>query len=139
MILLCLSFTSCKKEQTTNDKILTIINDSLNVEKEYEKIFVLQEYGCNVCNGKFANYILEKKLSENELIIISMQNVDRYVADKDISKFKNVVVDRKGLFFKANVLNNSAAIIFKENKIDTILNFSDARIYDQNLEYLSAK
>lgn len=139
ILFFCSLFISCKKEQSGNDKILAIIKDSLKVEKTFDKILILQSAGCHVCNKKFAEYLIENKNSENDLVIISMQNVNGYVADKDISKFKNVIVDRKGLFFKANVLNNSAAIIFKENKIDTILNFSDARIYDQNLEYLSAK
>ena len=134
-----LLFISCGKEQSNNDKILTIIKDSLKVEQQYDKILILQSTGCHACNKKFAEYLIENENSENDLVIISMQNVNGYVADKDISKFTNVVVDRKGLFFKTNVLNNSAAIIFKQNKIDTILNFSDARIYDQNLEYLSAK
>jgi len=135
----CLLFTSCRKEQSANDKILTIIKDSLKVEKTFDKILILQSAGCHVCNKKFAEYLIKNEKSENDLVIISMQNVNGYIADKDISKFKNVVVDKKGLFFKTNVLNNSAAIIFKQNKIDTILNFSDARIYDQNLEYLYAK
>jgi len=135
----CLLFISCRKEQSGNDKILAIIKDSLKIEKTFDKILILQSVGCHVCNKKFAEYLIENEKSENDLVIISTQNVDGYVADKDIKNFKNVVVDRKGLFYKTNVLNNSAAIIFKENKIDTILNFSDARIYDQNLEYLSAK
>ena len=134
-----LLFTGCKKEQSSNDKILAIIKDSLKVQQQYDKILLLQSAGCNTCNKKFADYLTEREKSEKELIIISMQNVNGYIADEDISKFKNVVVDRKALFYKTNVLNNSAAIIFKENKIDTILDFSDARIYDQNLEYLSAK
>ena len=134
-----LLFVGCKKESSTNDKILSIIKDSLKVERTYDKIIILQEHGCQVCNKKFAEYLTKNEKSENDLVIISMQNVNGYVSDENISKFKNVVVDRKGLFYQTNVLNNSAAIIFKENKIDTILNFSDARIYDQNLEYLSSK
>ena len=134
-----LLFISCDKEQSNNDKILAIIKDSLKVEKTFNKILILQSAGCHVCNKKFADYLIENEKSENDLVIISTQNVNGYVADEHIKNFKNIIVDRKSLFYKTNVLNNSAAIIFKENKIDTILNFSDARIYDQNLEYLSAR
>lgn len=108
----CSLFISCRKEQSGNDKILAIIKDSLKVEKRFDKILILQSAGCHVCNKKFTDYLIENEKSENDLIIISMQNVNGYIADKDIKKFKNIVVDRKGLFFKANVLNNSAAIIF---------------------------
>ena|SRR5690606_5252492 len=134
-----LIFTACKKEPSINDKILAIIKDSLNVEQQYDKIFVLQEHGCIVCNKKIVEYLSENQELNNELIIVSMQNVDGYLADSNIKQFKNVVIDRKSLFYKTNVLNHSAVILFKESKIDTILNFSDARVYDQNIEYLSSR
>lgn len=136
-IVLGFFFIGCKKEQSANDKLLAIINDSLKVEQRYDKIFILQEYGCNVCNGKFANYILEKEHLKNELVIISMSNADRY--DKEEARFKNIVIDKKSLFYKTNALNYSAAVLLKNNEIDTILNFSDARIYDSNLSYLSGR
>ena len=134
-----LLFTACKKEPSTNDKIVAIIKDSLNVEKQYDKILILQSAGCNTCNKKFADYLTEREESESELVIISLQNVNGYISDIDIGKFKNVVIDRKSLFYKTNVLNHSAVILFKESKIDTILNFSDARVYNQNMEYLSSR
>lgn|SRR5690606_1924026 len=134
-----LLFTACKKEPSTNDKILAIIKDSLKVEKAYDKILVLQSSGCNTCNKKFANYLTEREESESELVIISLQNVNGYISDSNIKQFKNVVIDRKSLFYKTNVLNTSAVILFKESKIDTILNFSDARVYNQNMEYLFSR
>jgi len=139
LFIVLLSLSSCKKELSTNDKILTIIKDSLKVEKSFDKIIVLQEHGCHVCNKKFVEYLSENQKLNNDLIIVSMQNVDGYIRNTNIGQFKNVVIDRKSLFYKTNVLNTSAAILFTENKIDTILNFSDARVYDQNMEYLSSR
>lgn len=136
-IILGFFFTACKKEQSANDKILAIIKDSLQVEQRYDKIFVLQEHGCNVCNGKFANYILEKEHLKDELIIVSMPGAGRYSNEEDRSE--NFVIDKKSLFYKTNTLNYSAAILLKNNKVDTILNFSDARIYNSNLKYLSGR
>lgn len=132
-----LLLTSCKKEKTTNDKILEIIRDSLKVDRPFNKVIILQEHGCHVCNTKFANYILEESHNDSTLIIYSLQNVSGYVSDVD--KIDKAIIDRRQLFYKTNVLNHSAVILLKESKIDTILNFSDARVYDQNLDYLSSK
>src|SRR5690606_6465580 len=132
-----LLLTGCKKEKTTNDKILEIIRDSLKVDRPFNKVIILQEHGCHVCNTKFANYILEESHNDSTLIIYSLQNVSGYVSDVD--KIDKAIIDRRQLFYKTNVLNHSAVILLKESKIDTILNFSDARVYDQNLDYLSSK
>lgn len=132
-----LLLTSCKKEKTTNDKIIEIIRDSLKVDRPFNKVIILQEHGCHVCNTKFANYILEESHNDSTLIIYSLQNVSGYVSDVD--KIDKAIIDRRQLFYKTNVLNHSAVILLKESKIDTILNFSDARVYDQNLDYLSSK
>lgn len=48
----------------------------------------------------------------------------------------NVVYDRKQFFYKTNGLNTSAAILMSKNEIDTILNLSDAGVFNQNFQYL---
>lgn|SRR5690606_1473354 len=132
-----LLLTGCKKEKSTNDKILEIISDSLKIDRPFNKVIILQEHGCHVCNTKFANYILEESENDSTLVIYSLSNIKAFVNDEN--KIDKAIIDRRQLFYKTNVLNHSAVILLKESKIDTILNFSDARVYDQNLDYLSSK
>jgi len=136
LFVITLLFTGCKKEKSTNDRILEIVKDSLKVEKPFNKILILQEHGCGTCNKKFADYIVDQKQNDSTLVILSLQNISGYINADEI---KDVIIDRKQLFYKANVLNHSAVILMKKNEIDTILNFSDARVFNQNLEYLSER
>lgn len=136
-IVILLTLIGCSKEKTNNEKILTVVKDSLNINKSYEKIFILQNAGCYVCNIKFAQIISDRPADKNELIIISAQNSDGLLKNMELHKGKDIVIDRKALFFRSSLLNNSAVIYFKNNQIDTILNLSDARVFDSNVKYIS--
>lgn len=136
LFVIVLLFTGCNKEKSTNDRILEIVKDSLKVEKPFNKLIILQEHGCSTCNKKLAEYITQQKQNDSILIILSLQNISGYI---DADAMGDVIIDRKKLFYKTNVLNHSAVVFMKNNEIDTILNLSDARVFNQNLEYLMTR
>jgi|SRR5690554_660767 len=138
-IITCFVFLSCKKmEKATPPNILTIIKDSLQVQESYSKVLVVQKRGCSLCNQKFNEYIKENLEDRNTLIIFSGANMIEFLKNVDTTAV-NIIYDRKQLFYKTNTLNTSAAVLMNKNEIDTILNLSDARVFNRNLEYLSER
>lgn len=88
-----LLLTGCKKEKSTNDKILEIISDSLKIDRPFNKVIILQEHGCHVCNTKFANYILEESENDSTLVIYSLSNIKAFVNDEN--KIDKAIIDRR--------------------------------------------
>lgn len=138
LISLCLlsSFVSCNKKKTQEEKIISLLKDSLLIDSNYDKIYILQSSGCYNCNIKFGEYLAQKKMSTKDLVIVSTYNVDGFIKGTQLENLKNVVLDRKSLFFRSAVLNHSAVIFFENKKIDTIVNLSDARVFHSNMNYI---
>lgn len=136
LFLITLLLVSCKKNLSQEEKILSVIQDSLQVKDDYEKIYILQSAGCYVCNVKFAEYLAQKQFSNKELVIVSTHNADGFISKTPLENSSNVIVDRKSLFFRNAILNHSAVIYFENQKIDTLVNLSDARVFYSNMNYI---
>lgn len=136
LFVLLFLITSCKKTPSHEEKILSVIRDSLHVKENYDKIYILQSAGCYVCNVKFAEYLAQKQFSNKELVIVSTHNADGFISKTPLDNSSNVIVDRKSLFFRNAILNHSAVIYLENQKIDTLVNLSDARVFYSNMNYI---
>jgi hypothetical protein len=115
--------------------LVSILKDSLNIEKTYSNIFVLTEDGCMACNKSFSVF-MQNNYNENNLYLLAASGliVDMSPFLDKVSK-KEMIEMPINYIQKHKILDGSGLIRMKGNKIDTIIRLNAENLSDQ-LVYL---
>ncbi|MBW3520083.1 hypothetical protein [Flavobacterium sp. NKUCC04_CG] len=122
---------SCQKQFDKQNRIQSIIKDSLKIEKEYSSIIVLGPGGCLNCDKNLYSLILNNLDNEEVLFVVSATGSAFDVEELESKESPNLVFDYKNYFDKTNLfLMASGAIFFKGNPpvLDTIIQMSSRDI-----------
>ena len=102
----------------------------INLNDNINKLYVLTENGCHLCNKKFSDLILEKINNDKSIFIITATGDQIDITPFEI-KHNNVLKDRNIKDTALSIFNETKIIYFKNNKIDTIITIDASQIENQ--------
>lgn len=138
LMLFCV-FAACEQQKPNKyDRVQAILVDSLNMQKDYKAILVLEDGSCPSCQKELNAFMLQHIDNEDVLFVVSNDERSVNLSELKTLNKDNVIVDNRKLFYNKNVIDDSAVIVFKNQQIDTILVLSNSDVLQRNLDYLSS-
>ena len=127
---------------TTNNKDYNLITNYVKKNfngyntKKQSCILLLTENGCIPCNRMYAKFIQDRFINKDNAYIVlcasgSIVDIKPFIFNDSI---KNVCEDEKEIFTK-EIYPYSAAILIKENKVDTIIQITSTNI-EKTFDYI---
>lgn len=135
--MLTVTIGSCQnKKGEQKNQIQSILADSLGVNLDISKVFILSDLGCPKCNASYLEFMTSNEF-DDAIFIVSNTGERMDLSSLDKLDQSHLVYDYRDFFFRSGIIDANSAFISINKREDSVINITPETLR-KSLNYIQS-